>query len=76
MIGRIYARLVLWLIAPAIAEHHRRLAQIGALEKSRWVALGFRGAFQAAQMGDAYWRARGYPGGFQEVRERLSQRPG
>ncbi|MNM76278.1 hypothetical protein D3C81_880980 [compost metagenome] len=71
---RMYARLVLWLIRPALTEEARRAAAASRAANEYWRSLGCPGGtFQAAGKGDEYWRARGFPDGFAEAAGKLSK---
>lgn len=73
----LYARLVLWLIAPAIAEYNQRATEHARAANEYWRSVGLPGGtFQAAGKGDDYWKQRGFPGGFAEAERAGLQRPG
>lgn len=68
---KLYARLVLWLIAPAIEEHARRNEAAARAENEHWKALGYPGGtWQAYGALGQYWRGRGCPGGLAEAMRR------
>lgn len=73
---KLYARLVLWLIDPALRERKARAKEEDHLVKAYWLARGFSGgAWQAAcegasQVEDEYWVARGAKDGLGEALRR------
>lgn len=71
--NKLYARLVLWLIRPALVENDfRETARIRAANEY-WRSLGCPGGtFQAAGKDESYWRDRGFPGGFAEAASKLN----
>ncbi|RLK45966.1 hypothetical protein C7417_1997 [Cupriavidus plantarum] len=71
MLMTLYARLVLWLIAPALVEFERRKCEASRTANERWKALGYPGGtFQAHGVLGQYWRERGCPGGLAEAERR------
>ncbi len=68
-LARLYTRLVLWLIQPALTEHARQKAASARAENERWKSLGYPGGtFQAVPALSQYWQERGIAGGYEEAR--------
>lgn len=73
---KLYARLVLWLIDPALRERKARAKEEDRLVNAYWRERGFSGgAWQAAcegalQVEDEYWVARGVKDGLGEALRR------